>query len=101
MIVAGEMDGPEVDLAPLETHFDSVIAGFQRGRVTPVLGAGVNLCGRHPLGRTEWLGRYPPSGGELADYLAEQFKYPRDRPVDLLHVSQYVYAIRGGSGPLY
>jgi hypothetical protein len=86
---------------PLDTHYDSVIEGFRRGRVTPVLGAGVNLCGR-PLGDDgEWLGTYPPSGQELAAYLAAQFRYPSERPLNLLQVSQYIYAIRGGSGPLY
>jgi hypothetical protein len=98
MSVASGMDGGARDLSQLDTHFDSVVTGLMRGRVTPVLGAGVNLCGRDA---GNWLGRHPPSGQELADYLAEQFKYPGDRAVDLLHVSQYVYAIRGGSGPLY
>ena len=98
MSVAGGMDDPARDLSQLGTHYDSVITGLMRGRVTPVLGAGVNLCGR---AAGDWLGRHPPSGQELADYLAEQFKYPGDRTVDLLHVSQYIYAIRGGSGPLY
>ncbi len=88
------------EASQLATHYDSVIEGFRRGRVTPVLGAGVNLCGR-PEGDEPWLGRYPPSGQELAAHLAAQFRYPPDRPVELLQVSQYIYAIRGGSGPLY
>ena len=78
-----------------------MITGFLRGRVTPVLGAGVNLCGRAPTETKQWLGHIPPSAGELASYLAVQFKYPRDQPVDLLRVSQFIYAVRGGSGPLY
>jgi hypothetical protein len=83
----------------LDVHFDSVTAGLIRGRVTPVLGAGANVGGPEAAG--DWIGRRPPSGQELASYLADLFKYPPDRPDDLLHVSQYVYAVRGGSGPLY
>jgi SIR2-like domain len=95
MVAAGEEDAAQLDV-----HLDSVTAGFVRGRVTPVLGAGVNLSGADAA-TDEWLGRRPPSGGELAAYLAAYFKYPADRPLDLLHVSQYIYAVRGGSGPLY
>ena len=91
---AGQQDPSELDV-----HFDSVVAGFLRGRVTPVLGAGVNVGG--PEAGGDWVGHRPPSGGELAAHLAKLFKYPSDRPADLLHVSQYVYAVRGGSGPLY
>ncbi len=91
---AGHQEASELDV-----HFDSVAAGFLRGRVTPVLGAGVNVGG--PEAGGDWVGRRPPSGGELAAHLAKLFKYPSDRPADLLHVSQYVYAVRGGSGPLY
>lgn len=83
----------------LDVHIDSVIAGLLRGRVTPVLGAGVNVTGTEDT--ADWVGRRPPSGRELAAYLAAHFKYPADGPPDLLHVSQYVYAVRGGSGPLY
>jgi hypothetical protein len=93
-LAAGHHDASELDI-----HFDSVTAGVLRGRVTPVLGAGVNVGGAEAGG--EWVGRRPPSGGELAAHLAKVFKYPADRPADLLHVSQYVYAVRGGSGPLY
>lgn len=96
MIAAGQEDAPQLDV-----HLESVIAGFLRGRVTPVLGAGVNVSGPEPSAREDWVGRRPPSGRELAAYLAAHFKYPADRPSDLLHVSQYVYAVRGGSGPLY
>lgn len=85
----------------VDTHYESVVTGLRRGRVTPVLGAGVNLCARAPGDTDTWLGRFPPSGHELARYLADEFKYPASEPVDLLHVSQYVYALRGGSGPLY
>lgn len=87
------------DASELDIHFDSVTAGFLRGRVTPVLGAGVNVGGAEAP--EDWVGHRPPSGRELAAHLARLFKYPPDRPADLLQVSQYVYAVRGGSGPLY
>jgi hypothetical protein len=89
------------ELSSAEAHFDSVLAGFMRGRLTPVLGAGVNLCARTADDSRAWLGRFPPSGTELAFHLAVEFKYPPTEPIDLLRVSQYIYAIRGGSGPLY
>ena len=89
------------DRPDLDTHYDSVVTGLLRGRVTVVLGAGVNVFDRPPLETGEWLGKYPPTASELASYLATEFKYPEGREVNLLHVSQYVYAVRGGSGPLY
>jgi hypothetical protein len=93
------MEQAHQDASELDVHFDSVVAGLMRGRVTPVLGAGVNVGG--PDAGGDWVGRRPPSGRELAAHLAKLFKYPSDRPPDLLIVSQYVYAVRGGSGPLY
>jgi hypothetical protein len=70
-----------------------------KGRVVPLLGAGVNLCGRPP--KTTWeAGRYLPSGYELATYLAKTFDYPSDEIIDLMRVSQFA-SIRDGSGPLY
>ena len=90
-----------MDPLELDAHYDSVIDGFIRGRVTPVLGAGVNITSATPRGVEEWLGRYPPSGRELATHLADQFNYPADRTDDLVAISQYIYAVRGGSGPLY
>jgi hypothetical protein len=96
------MKGEPRDLTELGTHYDNVIHGFTRARVTPVLGAGVNLGHPHASESKDWVGSYPPSGQQLASYLAAQFKYPLlDSPMDLLQVAQYVYAIRGGSGPLY
>ena len=65
----------------------------------PLLGAGVNLCGRPP--NEAWLpGDYLPTGGELARYLAERFDYPRDEALDLVRVSEYA-SVMSGSGPLY
>ena len=50
------------------------------GEIVFFLGAGVNLCGR-PQGRG-WTpgGKYLPTGQELADYLAERFRPPVERP---------------------
>jgi hypothetical protein len=84
---------------PSETHYRIVTRAIAEGRVVPLLGAGVNLCGR-PAG-TEWQrGQYLPSGVELAAYLAGAFDFPPDELKDLLRVSQYV-AVMTGSGPLY
>jgi len=76
----------------LSEHYDAVVRRLMRGRVVPFLGAGVNRCGR-PDGASWHDAGFLPDGGELASYLAEQFRYPLDpndaRP-DLLRVSQYV-----------
>ena len=70
-----------------------------QGRVIPLLGAGVNLCGRPT--DASWLnGAYLPSAGELARHLADRFDYPRDETLDLVRVSEYAY-VMSGSGPLY
>jgi hypothetical protein len=81
-----------------------VIKGMFEGRVVPLLGAGVNLCGRPP----EWVWQhgqhdYLPSGRELAGFLAEYFQFPPGESGDLgdlARVSQYAAVIQG-SGPLY
>ncbi|MEA2443150.1 MAG: hypothetical protein QOJ12_442, partial [Thermoleophilales bacterium] len=61
--------------------------------VVPFLGAGANLAERPD--KTPWeLGKYLPSGAELAAVLAQKSRYPEsDR--DLLRVSQYVDAMLG------
>ena len=66
--------------------------------MTPLLGAGVNLCGRpHDTG---WLrGQYLPSGSELAAHLALTSGLASS-DAELARVSQYV-AVMSGSGPLY
>ena len=84
---------------PLDMHYETVVAAIADGEVVPFLGAGVNLCDR-PEGIGYQHGQYLPSGGELAAYLANQFRYPEDDRKDLLRVSQYVAVMRG-TGPLY
>jgi DNA-directed RNA polymerase subunit RPC12/RpoP len=59
----------------LDAHYKMVVKAITDGRVVPFFGAGVNLCGRPA--ETAWQrGQYLPSGGELAEYLAEKFGYP-------------------------
>jgi len=57
-----------------------IVKAIADGRVVPVLGL--------------------DGGADLASHLAAAFGYPRDRPLDLARVSQYV-ATMNGSGPLY
>jgi SIR2-like domain len=68
-----------------------------KGKVVPVLGAGVNLCER-PVDAVFKQGRYLPSGRELAAVLARD--YPLIKTRDLAQVAQYVAAL-AGQGPLY
>jgi hypothetical protein len=78
----------------------SILADLLRdGEVIPFLGAGANLCDR-PKEAVWQLGRFPPSGGELAKGLAERSQYPLPDDLDLLRVSQYVDATLG-EGQLY
>jgi hypothetical protein len=84
---------------PSESHYDTILRAIVDGRLVPLLGAGVNLCGR-PKGTGWQHGRYLPSGGELAAHLAGLFGYPDGELLDLLRVSQYVEVMLG-SGPLY
>jgi hypothetical protein len=81
------------------THFRILAKAIAEGRVVPLLGAGVNMCGR-PDGEEWQPGRYLPSGAELASYLAGAFDFPADELGDLLRVAQYV-TVMTGSGPLY
>ncbi len=86
----------------LSAHCRMIAKYMREGSVVPFLGAGVNLYGR-PHDAVFESGRYLPSAGELAVYLADRFDYPsvdeRDR-TDLLRVSQYVSFV-GGSAELY
>jgi hypothetical protein len=85
----------------LDSHYRIVIKAMMEGRVVPLLGAGINLCGR-PANEV-WERQDPrflPSGGELAGFLAEYFEYPPDNVRDLVRVSQYA-AVMQGLGPLY
>jgi hypothetical protein len=83
----------------LDAHYQMVMRTFAEGRVVPLLGAGVNRCGR-PAGASWDRGRYLPDGPELARYLASYAAYPDPIPGDLVRVSQY-FAVMLGAGPLY
>jgi hypothetical protein len=83
----------------LETHCRTIVKAMAEGRVVPLLGAGVNLCGR-PAGVAWERGRYLPNADELAAYLASYFDYPPKDIRDLVRVSQYAF-VMAGSGPLY
>jgi hypothetical protein len=77
-----------------DDHYWLVASRTLAGRVVPFLGAGANLCGR-PDGQPWALGRFLPSGRELAESLAGASRYPVDDDMDLLRVSQYVDAVLG------
>ncbi len=83
----------------LDLHYKLVVKAIADGRVVPFFGSGANLCGR-PTGQAWHPGQYLPSGDELSAYLAENFGYPVNEPLDLVRVSQYA-ALMTGSGPLY
>jgi hypothetical protein len=81
-----------------DLHYDLVATELAAGMVVPFLGAGANLCDRPD--EVPWeLGRFAPSGSELAATLADSGKYPAS-DLDLLRVSQYVDAVLG-EGRLY
>jgi len=85
----------------LESHYRQVAkAMIVDGRVVPLLGAGVNLCGRSEVARWTSGAPFLPSGAELAAHLADSFDYPELGTRDLVRVSQYV-AVVLGDAPLY
>ena len=68
------------------------------GRVIPFLGAGASLCERPP--DSDWRQGYLPSGSELAAFLADNYGYPEQGPLDLVRVSQFV-ELTAGDATLY
>ncbi|HEY3181272.1 MAG TPA: SIR2 family protein [Gaiellaceae bacterium] len=81
----------------MEQHYRSAAKALLEGRVVPLLGAGVNLCGRPADARWGAGSPYLPSGIELAEYLAIEFGYPVD---DLVRVAETV-AVMEGTARLY
>ena len=80
-------------MEPDDNHYSLVAESLADGEIVPFLGAGANLCDRPD--ETAWeLGRFAPSGAELAHTLADRSRYP-DENEDLLRVSQYVDAVLG------
>jgi len=83
-------------------HIPFIAEELVIGRVTPFLGAGVNLCGRPEGELFTWKEpRFLPNGSELAAAIAEKFK--RMRPGDedsqgshdLSRISQWVSMMSG------
>ena len=74
-----------------------------KGMVVPLLGAGVNACGR-PAGFT-WNHRdkqHLPTGGELATYLAKEYDAPDElSKTDLIRVSQFIDSVKSSGHELY
>jgi hypothetical protein len=87
---------------PDDDHYERVVKYLIEGTVVPLLGAGVNMCGRPESASWSEDAHYLPDGRDLARYLAEYFRYPYSDPKDLnlARVSQYG-AVMDGSGPLY
>jgi hypothetical protein len=90
-----------------EDHYRTIVRELTEGSVVPLLGAGVNLCGRPDDVTFQRGGDYLPSGRELTQHLATHFNYPQAkrngrfaRGLDLVRVSQYVVA-KDGAKPLY
>jgi SIR2-like domain len=85
---------------PSDAHFRAVLAAIVEGRLTPFLGAGVNLVARPGEERfTPGMG-WLPSGAELARHLAEVAGFDHEGAPDLARVSQWI-EVMDGSGPLY
>jgi len=93
------VERPDARAQPDDRHYWLVSGLFADGLIVPFLGAGASLCDR-PEGSGWEPGRYLPSGGELAQLLAERSRYPDPKDGDLLRISQYVDAILG-EGRLY
>lgn len=99
---------PKVDVTrrddDRETHLDEVVDALSMGSLTIFLGAGANACSRPPEGLI-WQAEqaeHLPLGKELADHLANKFKYPSDfdGQEDLARVAQWI-ALEKKIGALY
>jgi len=88
---------PQTEIEPSAlAHARMVMqAMLVEGQVVPLLGAGVNLCGRK-LGESWEVGHVLPNGEELAALLAVKVPgYPPSVLEDLLRVSQCIDHTRG------
>lgn len=78
----------------LADHVEAVLRSLISAQVTPVLGAGANLCGR-PAGFQWSLGTgFFPSGAELAAHLAARFRM-KGVPSDLMEVASWIQLTTG------
>jgi SIR2-like domain len=89
-----------MDATALEEHCRTVLQRMRWTMVVPFLGAGANLCGAPAGVGFRESGRLP-SGGELAEFLAEQHRVPYPDRTNLGRVSQFVELFRGGEKVLY
>ena len=91
----------------LENHYESLIKAITKGRIVPFLGSDINLCDRSNQGNgalESWQPGcpFPPSGKELAAYLAETFVAPISKHrldvgcESLPYLSQYAYLTQEG-----
>lgn len=86
----------------LPPPYPAIYRELMRGTVIPFLGAGAPLYDRNPKA-TSWIDRQPaqevisylPTGGELADYLAEETSLPKDERGELTKMAQYYEAVLG------
>jgi hypothetical protein len=83
-----------------DAHFRAVLDAVLEGRLTPFLGAGVNLVGRSEGEVFSPGGGRLPSGSELARYLADGSGFEQETGLDLARVTQWI-EVMDGSGPLY
>lgn len=89
-----------LDVEALSLHAQLIGDAIDAGTVIPFLGAGANLCDRPQ--DADWSnGDYLPSGTELAEHLAEKYRYQGKDKTDLVRIAQYVDLIMGGEGPLF
>lgn len=85
----------------LRRHCALIADAMLRGRVVPLLGAGVSNFGRaHGVRWSPHTADVLPDGHELALYLADAYHYDEADRGDLVRVSQYV-ELKVGAGPLY
>jgi hypothetical protein len=90
----------------LPPPYPAIFEGLMQGTVIPFLGAGAPLYDRNP-NRTPWIDRQPasevisylPTGGELANYLADKADLPKGERGELTKMAQYFEA-QIGSEPL-
>jgi hypothetical protein len=82
-------------------HYSTVAKALREGRVVPLLGAGVHLCGRVEGERWKSGSSRLPTGAELARFLAREFELSeligRSEREDLGRVAQTVATINGSA----
>jgi hypothetical protein len=84
-------------LDELTWHYQTVGEQMLESSIVPLLGAGVNRCGRpDDVAWDEEQREYLPDGGELAAYLAKRFHYSK-QVADLIRISQFVTVMRGSN----